>query len=137
MASLKTYRYENAGKMLEHTSRKHAQTRDKHIDTVRSYTNRMLSPDRGMDDMQYLDKRIGEVAHTARKTLKVMGSWVVTVPKDILYEKTSLVDTFFDKVYDFMTERYGEINTVSCWVHYDEAVPHMHYNFVPVVYDEE
>ncbi|MBO4359614.1 MAG: hypothetical protein J5822_01930, partial [Eubacteriaceae bacterium] len=25
----------------------------------------------------------------------------------------------------------------SCWVHYDAAVPHMHYNFVPVVYDEE
>ena len=137
MASLKTFRYDDAGKMLEHTSRKHPQTRDEHIDTLRSYTNRQLSPNRGMDDTAYLEKRISEVSHVNRKSLKVMGSWVVTVPKDLLYEKTELVDTFFDKVYDFMTGRYGEINTVSSWVHYDEAVPHMHYNFVPVVYDGE
>ena len=133
MASCKTFVYADAIKMLRHTNRKHEQTRDGHINTVRSFTNKRLSPLRNTDDEEYLLRRINEVPHVNRSTLKVMASWVVTVPKDFLSAHTERVGEFFETVYAFLAERYGEINVISSYVHYDEATPHMHFNFVPVV----
>lgn len=42
---------------------------------------------------------------------------------------------FFKKSLGFVQERYGEKNIVSATVHFDEATPHMHVNFVPVTSD--
>ena len=65
--------------------------------------------------------------------MNVLCSWVVTVPKDVPeaeYEK------FFHATYDFLEKRYGRENVVSAYVHMDEITPHMHFAFVPVVYDK-
>lgn len=40
---------------------------------------------------------------------------------------------FFELVYLFLTERYGEENVISAYVHMDETTPHMHFLFVPVI----
>ena len=36
-----------------------------------------------------------------------------------------------------MNERYGNQNVLSATVHYDETTPHLHYAFIPVVFDEK
>ncbi|MCS8600201.1 mobilization protein [Leuconostoc citreum] len=36
-----------------------------------------------------------------------------------------------------MNDRYGQENAVAAVVHYDETTPHLHYAFVPVVFDDK
>ena len=61
-----------------------------------------------------------------------------TVPKlrEVQYtgEETK---RFFELVYLFLTERYGEENVISAYVHMDETTPHMHFLFVPVIEDKK
>lgn len=37
----------------------------------------------------------------------------------------------------FLSDKYGERNTVAAWVHKDETIPHFHFCRVPVVPDEK
>ena len=37
----------------------------------------------------------------------------------------------------FLNDRYGQENAVAAVVHYDETTPHLHYAFVPVVFDDK
>lgn len=38
---------------------------------------------------------------------------------------------------NFLNDRYGQENAVADVVHYDETTPHLHYAFVPVVFDDK
>ncbi|MCM0596380.1 plasmid recombination protein, partial [Periweissella fabaria] len=38
---------------------------------------------------------------------------------------------------NFLNDRYGQANAVAAVVHYDETTPHLHYAFVPVVFDDK
>ena len=68
-----------------------------------------------------------------RKDLKVMCSWVVSLPDDV---PTQDEDRFFKAVYGFLKERYS--HCVSAFVHKDElGKDHLHYAFVPVFYDSK
>ena len=42
---------------------------------------------------------------------------------------------FFKEAYNFMENKYGKENVISAYVHLDETSPHMHFCFVPVVFD--
>ncbi|MCM0596338.1 plasmid recombination protein, partial [Periweissella fabaria] len=42
---------------------------------------------------------------------------------------------FFEATTNFLNDRYGQANAVAAVVHYDETTPHLHYAFVPVVFD--
>src|SRR5699024_12382269 len=44
---------------------------------------------------------------------------------------------FFEETYDFLSERYGEENVLDGVVDNDETTPHMHFAFMPVMYDEK
>ncbi len=61
-----------------------------------------------------------------------------TVPKlkEISYSPEETKE-FFQISYKFLSERYGEKNVISAYVHMDETTPHMHFLFVPVVPDNK
>ncbi|WP_257198188.1 plasmid recombination protein, partial [Bacillus cereus] len=64
--------------------------------------------------------------------------WVVTLPENLkgILEKEQR--EFFEKTYEFLINRYGgEKNVLSANVHMDETTPHMHFAFMPVVWDEK
>ncbi|MBA5973538.1 plasmid recombination protein, partial [Leuconostoc mesenteroides] len=50
------------------------------------------------------------------------------------YEQQS---AFFEATTNFLNERYGQENAVAAVVHYDETTLHLHYAFVPVVFDDK
>jgi len=104
------------------------------IDTALSDMNYNLAPDREISQGDFVRQRCSEVRMQNRKDVNVMCSWVVTAPKDLPNDD---LHRFFAVSYDFMTNRYGKGNVVSAYVHMDEASPHMHYAFVPVVEDKK
>ncbi len=70
-----------------------------------------------------------------RKDLKVLCSWVVSLPDDVQPKDE---DRFFKAVYDHLKSKYP--HCVSAFVHKDESIKgkhHLHFAFVPVFYDEK
>lgn len=102
------------------------------IDTNKSHLNYNLAPNHNMSQGEFVKKRCSEVKCLNRKDVNVMCSWVVTAPKDL---DPNLHKDFFKESYKFLENRYGADNVVSAHVHMDEKTPHMHFAFVPVVYD--
>lgn len=104
------------------------------IDTSKTYLNYNLAP--SCDQVEKLKNRLSEVHASKREDLNVLCDWVVTLPKwdDIpeQYERE-----FFERSYEFLKKRYGEENVISAYVHKDETTPHMHFSFVPVIYDRK
>jgi len=50
------------------------------------------------------------------------------------------LELFFNEAYKFLNDKYGngtDKNVMSAYVHMDETTPHLHYAFVPVVWDEK
>ena len=78
----------------------------------------------------FIKKRIDEVKHIKRDDIVYLVDWIVTLPKDVLADDQK---RFFEYTYDFLREKYGIQNIVSAWVHNDEATPHIHFSFIPVV----
>lgn len=74
-----------------------------------------------------------------KKQLKIrtdavsLCSWVITAPKDLQQSEES---DFFQTAYDFIADKYGRENIISADVHYDEATPHIHVTFMPIVHDK-
>lgn len=104
------------------------------IDVTRTHLNYNLAPEH--DQLDFIHERLKEVYVLKRKDVNVMCSWVVTVPKELPEEYHKL---FFERAYDFLRKRYSpdEKNIISSYVHMDEVTPHMHFAFIPVVYDEK
>ena len=88
--------------------------------------------DNSKEDKAYnsLKQRLSEVKVQNRADVKVLCSWVVTLPEDV---KSEDEHRFFESTYNFMCEKYGNQNIISADVHYDESRPHLHCTFVPVV----
>lgn len=105
---------------------------NENIDLTRTHLNYNLAPDHGMSQGEYVKQRCDEVYCLNRKDVNVCVDWCVTAPKDLPVEET---DEFFKKTYEFLENRYGQKNVVSAYVHMDEITPHMHFCFVPVVWD--
>lgn len=85
----------------------------------------------------------------------IMSTWCLTYPAELCYQvawNTGKQDPdtgediikmrnvpidpahcrkYFDTAYEFVCERYGKDNVMSCFVHMDETTPHIHMNFVP------
>lgn len=105
------------------------------IDPRRTHMNYNLAPNpEGKTQQEIFDERIAQVKCLKRKDVNVMCSWVVTVPKDLDSKRTK---EFMKNTYAFLEERYGKKNVISAYVHMDETTPHMHFAFIPVVYDEK
>lgn len=102
------------------------------IDPSRTHLNYNLAPEH--NQLDFIHARLNEVKVLNRKDVNVMCSWVVTAPKELPEEHQK---EFFERTYNFLRDRYSpdEKNVISAYVHLDEASPHMHFAFVPVVHD--
>lgn len=69
-----------------------------------------------------------------QKNADSLCSWVITAPKDLPSEEQA---DFFKNSYDFVAKKYGRDNIVSADVHNDEAQPHIHISFIPIVADKK
>ena len=56
--------------------------------------------------------------------------------KEISYTDEQ-IKQFFELSYKFLSERYGEQNVISAYVHMDETSPHMHFLLIPIVDDKK
>lgn len=56
--------------------------------------------------------------------------------KEISYSDEQ-ISQFFELSYKFLSERYGEQNVISAYVHMDETTPHMHFLFIRIVDDKK
>jgi hypothetical protein len=125
--------------MMKHYERKvndegeHIKYGNQEIDTSMSHLNYNLAPSR-KSQFGYLQERLKEVHVLNRKDVKVMADWAITIPKDLPKEKER---DFFVQSYNFLADRYGEENVISSYVHRDETTPHMHFSFIPVVFDDK
>ncbi|MBP3831986.1 MAG: plasmid recombination protein [Clostridia bacterium] len=104
------------------------------IDHSKTHLNYNLAPEhKDMTDYEYMKKRCEEFKILKRKDVNWLVSWVITMPTDYTGSKT----LFFREAYNFMENKYGKENVVSAYVHLDETSPHMHFCFVPVVFDKK
>lgn len=103
------------------------------IDPNRTHLNYNLASDHRPQG-EILKERLSGVKVLKRKDVNVMCSWVVTAPKDL---DTSQEKIFFEKTYSFLENRYGKKNVISAFVHKDETTPHLHFAFIPVVFDKK
>lgn len=129
MAHYEKYNRAATGHMLQHYDRTRGSSTSE-IDPERTQLNYNLI-DHG-NQLDYLHQRLGEVRLSKRKDVNVLCDWIVTLPADVPADRQ---EEFFRKTADFLQEKYGEVNTVSAWVHLDETTPHLHYAFIPVVPD--
>lgn len=142
MAHVQKFTASSASNILGHCEREFSQDgkylkyrTNSDIDISRTHLNYSLSV---FNDSakERLQKRLSEVYVLNRKDVNIMCDWVITAPKEIIYDEEKLT-SFFSNTFDFLSERYGKQNLISCNVHMDEVTPHLHYCFVPVVYDKK
>ena len=152
-------------KMLQHNYRLIDQPTNTDIDHTKTHLNYSLTPhhdnlshankeDRAAmaaQEKAYYNQRLSECYHLDRADIKTWAGCIVTAPKEIANDKDKQ-DQFFRAVADFLMDRYGEKNTISITVHYDEmrqkqiintdgeqiaeftlGEPHLHFCWIPVV----
>ena len=107
---------------------------NENIDASRTGLNYNLAPKRDVSMGDFIKRRCFEARTLNRKDVNVMCSWVVTLPQNVRQEDEY---KFFWAAYDFLSDKYGEKNTVAAWGHKDETTPHLHFCWVPIVPDEK
>lgn len=125
-----------SGNILVHCDRSDPNRtyKNQEIDHSKTYLNYNLAPEhKGMTDYEFMKKRCEEFKMLKRKDVNWLVSWVITIPADYTGNKA----LFFREAYNFMENRYGKDNVVSAYVHLDETSPHMHFCFVPVIFDKK
>ena len=103
------------------------------IDLERSHLNyHIIAPDRGYRDIVL--NRIEKVGARRRVDSVVMMDVFVGATPDWIKSKTPDEQReYFIRASEFFKQKVGEENIVSAVVHMDEATPHMHLCFVPIV----
>ena len=125
-----------SGNILIHGNRSDSNRtyKNQEIDHSKTYMNYNLAPEHNnMTDYEFMKKRCLELKILKRKDINWLVSWVITIPTD--YDGNKVL--FFREAYNFMENRYGKENVVSAYVHLDETSPHMHFCFVPVIFDNK
>ena len=123
------------GHLFGHFDRQAENISNESIDPERTHLNYNLAAElQPLRQGDFVKKRCSEVRMQNRKDVNVMCTWMVTAPKELTPDEYPL---FFKKTYDFLCDRYGKENVISAWVHMDETTPHLHFAFVPVVYDKK
>jgi len=119
-----------------HFERKTINHSNEEIDVERSYLNQDLIKDNS-DMISRFEVRLGNVYCMKREDVKALGTWVVTLPEELKNETQENQNIFFEETKKFLDERYRKENAVCAVVHFDESTPHLHYGFIPVVFDEK
>ncbi|AGC39301.1 mob protein [Bacillus thuringiensis] len=137
MAHVQKYTKGNVQGLSIHWDRKTENHSNQGIDNEQSHLNYDLCEKEG-DTLSRMNDRLSEVHCLSRKDVKVCADWVVTLPENLKGISEKEQREFFEKTYEFLTNRYdGEKNVLSANVHMDETTPHMHFAFMPVVWDEK
>lgn len=134
MANLQKFTRGGVIGLSNHIERKTENHSNKEIDVSRSHLNYSLVKTGG-DMSSRLKKRLDEVYCFKRADVNVLGSWIVTLPKNLKDNSEEEQRQFFEQSFNFMARRYGEKNVIAGEVHLDETTPHIHFSFVPVVPD--
>lgn len=125
-----------SGNILVHCNRSDPNRtyKNQEIHHNRTFLNYNLAPKHeNMTDFEFMKNRCESLKILKRNNVNWLVSWVVTIPADY----TGSQELFFKEVYNFFEKKYGKENVVSSYVHLDETSPHMHFCFVPVIYDEK
>ena len=130
MANVKHYHRTAVRSILNHVKRIDNYS-NKDIDCSRSKYNYSLTQN---DPFEVYHQRQSEVHCLNRANVNTLSSWCVTLPKGVKKEDQR---KFFDETVKFLNKRYGERNLVSADVHFDETTPHLHYCFIPIIFDEK
>ncbi|WP_345961100.1 MobV family relaxase [Leuconostoc suionicum] len=117
-----------------HFERKTDHHTNKDIDVSKTYLNQDLMTD-GSDMLSRFNARLNDVYCMKRDDVKALATWIVTLPEELAEAPYEQQSAFFEATTNFLIERYGQENAVAAVVHYDETTPHLHYAFVPVVFD--
>lgn len=123
-----------SGNILVHCNRSDPNRtyKNQEIHHDRTHWNYNLAPKHeGTTDYEFMKSKCEEFKILKRSNVNWMVSWVITIPAD--YEGSQ--EMFFKEAYNFMENKYGKENVISAYVHLDETSPHMHFCFVPVVFD--
>lgn len=100
-----------------------------HIDTSRSHLNYQLGECHGVDWVK--DRLQGVYSRPQDWNKPKMLDIVVTLPTD---EPPENARAFFEAAYKSLIKQYQKKNNiVGAWVHLDEAQPHMHFAFLPII----
>ena len=130
MANVRHFHRSAVRSILNHVTRIDNYS-NKDIDSTRSKYNYSLTKH---NPFEVYDKRLSEVHCLNRANVNTLSSWCVTLPKGVKKEDQR---KFFEETVNFLKNRYGERNLVSADVHFDETTPHLHYCFIPIIYDEK
>lgn len=117
-----------------HFERKTDHHTNKDIDVAKTYLNQDLISD-GSDMLSRFNERLNDVYCMQRDDVKALATWIVTLPEELSEAPYEQQSAFFEATKQFLDDRYGQENAVAAVVHYDETTPHLHYAFVPVVFD--
>lgn len=130
------------GHILKHNEPSKARSRRENVDSSRTNQNYAFVGGHGSKNLK---KVLGadNVYVNPRKDVNVLCSVCLTAPLDLPKDREH---EFFENAFKFLQDRY-KCPCVSCWVHYDEQSfyegknrqvrPHMHFAFVPLVYDDK
>ena len=130
MANVKHFHRSAVRSILNHVTRTDNFS-NQDIDSNRSKYNYSLTKH---DAFEFYKQRLSEVHCLNRANVNTLSSWCVTLPKGVKKEDQR---KFFEETVKFLNDRYGEKNCVSAEVHYDETTPHLHYCFIPIIFDEK
>ena len=119
-----------------HFERKTDHHTNKEIDVSKTYLNQELMAD-GSDMLSRFNARLNDVYCMKRDDVKALATWIVTLPEELAESPYEQQSAFFEATTNFLNDRYGQENAVAAVVHYDETTPHLHYAFVPVVFDDK
>ena len=119
-----------------HFERKTDHHTNKEIDVSKSYLNQDLMED-GSDMLSRFNERLNDVYCMKRDDVKALATWIVTLPEELTEAPYEQQSAFFEATTNFLNDRYGQENAVAAVVHYDETTPHLHYAFLPVVFDDK
>ncbi|KAA8380213.1 mobilization protein, partial [Leuconostoc carnosum] len=117
-----------------HFERKTDHHTNKEIDVSKTYLNQELMAD-SSDMLSRFNARLNDVYCMKRDDVKALATWIVTLPEELAESPYEQQSAFFEATTNFLNDRYGQENAVAAVVHYDETTPHLHYAFVPVVFD--
>lgn len=129
MAEFSKYKAYSIGRLFQHNNRKQddgVEHSNESIDNERTKLNYHFK--KGVPED--VSKRLSEVFMMKRSDAIVMGEIIVTLPHDVRPQDER---DFFQAVYEFYCNDFGEENIVNAVVHKDENSPHIHLDFVPVV----
>ena len=132
MAEIVKYPAYAIGRLILHSNRREDDGvihENRNIDNERTHLNYYLK-EGGVEDIK---RRLEEVPHLNKKNIVSLCEFMIAKPPDVKKEDER---RFFESVYSFMKNDFGEENIMDVVIHKDEITPHMHGYFIPVFKDK-